>query len=877
MINVRQAWTALLLLSVITWPMSATARDLTRQVQFDIAPQPLSAAVIQFSKQAEVQVLASGQKLNGVSTQGVRGRHSIDEGLRILLGETGFRSRVSANNVILLTPVDTSDPPAPSGEKGGQAANPTVLAQAQSAERPGQPQASPSREKAVQLEGIVVTAQKREERLIDVPLSVAVVTAEDIDRRRFVSAEDYLRGIPGVNQGGQGGLGTAIQIRGIETAPSPYFQNFTSGPSVATYFGETPTTNSAGFAGGSNIDLKVVDVERVEVLRGPQGTAFGSSAMGGVVRTMPQSPRFDRFEGKVAASYSSTADTGGDNYMSQAVINLPLLQDRLAVRAVAYGYEDSGYYRNIARSDPVFLTGVTAQGAGAFAVDQENVGSVSVAGGRLAANFRATNNTRVLFTYLTQRSQVDGQANSTRGNYQQAVLQVAPEHVVRGRPEGVFDTDLDLLSATMDIELRPGTFIATYSRVQTDAQYSSPRTAVVGTQPYSQLGTSNHRGDSGEVRFTSRLDGPWNFLVGVYGERLKDHGSFNFVWYGSLAAMPPTFGRERFLGEQRDTRALKQNAAFGEASWEFLRNVTLTGGARYYDYRRTGRIDNEGAFLGGTSSTDTSVAATGSTFRTNLSYKPNDNSIAYASWSQGFRLGKPQAPLPSGVCDTNGNGILDGTDLPISHTGRVNSDEVDSYELGGRVSALQRRLFFSGAVYRVDWSGIPFRVGAPARPTGCGLVYITNAGRARSEGIEAQVGFSFTRELRVDIGGSITNAKLIEEVPAQRIPAGTRLPGTPKYNANAGVQYEFMVAGHRGFARADAIYLSDFHVNLPATPANRLPAYVKFDISARLAVDGFNVDLFVQNLTNEGNESQDYLYSYRLRPRTIGFQVGYAF
>ncbi|HEX5130532.1 MAG TPA: TonB-dependent receptor, partial [Usitatibacter sp.] len=602
----------------------------------DLPPQSLEDSLKAIARITGTNVLFEPQLVRGKSGGAVKGNLTTEEAVSQALRGTSLEARRSTDNTLILR------------EKGSERAS---------------DKASDSGDAGIQkLDSIRVTAQKRDERLVDVPQSVAVVTAQDIDRRHIVSAEDYLRGIPGVNQVGQGGLGTAIQIRGIETAPYPYFQNFTSGPSVATYFGETPTTNSAGLAGGSNIDLKVVDVERVEVLRGPQGTAFGSSAMGGAVRTIPVAPKLGVFEGSASASYSVTSGTGGDNYSGQAVLNMPLVEDKLALRGVAYHYQDSGYYRNVARSDPAFLAAVTAQGAEAFAQDQDEVGSVRFDGGRIAANYRASDSVKFLFTYLKQRSRLDGQANSTKAGYEQAVLQVAPEHVVRGRPEGVFDTDVDLFSATADIDLRMGSLLATYSRVESNARYSSPRTAQAGNQPYSQLGKSDHNADSGEIRFVSRLDGPWNFLAGLYGENLEDAGSFNFVWYGSLASLPPGFGAARFLGEQRDTRKLRQNAAFGEVSWEILPKLTLTAGARYYDYKRTGRLENEGGpFIGGNTSTTTEVNENGSRYRANLSYKPDDDSIAYVSFAQGFRLGKPQVPLQPGACDTNSDDILDGT------------------------------------------------------------------------------------------------------------------------------------------------------------------------------------------------------------------------
>jgi iron complex outermembrane receptor protein len=173
---------------------------------------------------------------------------------------------------------------------------------------------------------IIVTATRRSENVNDVPISIAVVTAEEISKRGLVSAEDYLRGIPGVNQTSDP-VGSSIIIRGLETSPS--FQNFSSGTTVATYFGETPITNSGGLAANTNVDIKLVDIERIEVLRGPQGTSFGDSSLGGAVRVIPAKPKTDEVEGHFGAGYSYTGGYGGENYMVQGTVNVPVVTDIL--------------------------------------------------------------------------------------------------------------------------------------------------------------------------------------------------------------------------------------------------------------------------------------------------------------------------------------------------------------------------------------------------------------------------------------------------------------------------------------------------------------------------------------------------------------------
>jgi outer membrane receptor protein involved in Fe transport len=300
------------------------------------------------------------------------------------------------------------------------------------------------------LEEVIVTAQKRAQRLTDVPLSVSVVTAGEIDARGLLNSGDYLRGMPGVNQL-DSALNQTIVIRGIESATT--FQNFGSGPTTATYFGETPTTNAAGLFGGTNVDIKLVDVERVEVLRGPQGTAFGNSSLGGAVRTIPVAPKLDRFEGALSGNYSVTADSGGDNHMTQGVANIPLVLDRFAVRATAYQFADSGYYQNRAGSDAAFRAAAAGYGALASSIDEDEVGSYSVKGGRIAALFQATDDLRLTVSYLAQRAEADGVIGSRGSDYRQTEFQVSPEHAIAGRSGGYSNIDIDLANVTMEYAL----------------------------------------------------------------------------------------------------------------------------------------------------------------------------------------------------------------------------------------------------------------------------------------------------------------------------------------------------------------------------------------------------------------------------------------
>lgn len=861
----------------------------------NIEAQGLAPALHLFAKERDIQIVYRSELVGALKTGGAAGELTVEEALVQLLSGTGLTYEQLADEGITIVPVaaggstEAVSPPtrsfwdrfrvaqassSPSQGEGTQRADEDAKVNAPSSQEDG----------GSRVEEIIVTATKRAENIQDVPISIAVVGADDISRRGLVNAEDYLRGIPGVNQV-DSYQGQGVVIRGIETALRT--QNSAAGTTVATYFGETPTTSSAGSSGGSNIDLKLVDIERVEVLRGPQGTAFGSSSMGGAVRTIPVAPKLDRFEGKVAAGYSSTSGTGGDNYNLQAIGNLPLIPDKLAIRATVYQYQDSGFYRNRAGSDAAFQVAVVnPYGAQAFAIDEEEVGDYYVLGGRVAALFQATDDLRFTLSYLSQKTERDSIAVANSGTYEQTLLQVAPENVIRGRTGGVADTDIDIVNTVMEYDLSWADLLATYSFIKSNWVQSSPFGSFGTNYPISYSGPGPHRENVGEIRLATKFDGAWNFLVGLYAEERKDEADYTYLWHGDPATnIFPAFSGQRLIGLFSSRAEVEQRAAFGEASWEFLPGFTLTGGVRAYEYDRTNGTDADGAFYGAAGiHQDLAAKASGENFRSNLSYKLDDYALFYASLSQGFRLGQPSAGLPAGACDVDNNGIVDGTSTTIASTKVVNSDNVDSYELGGKFALLDRRLMLAASVFRMEWSDVPVRVVPPLPPAGCGIGYVTNAGEAVSEGVELEANFQITNTIRVDVGGSWIHAQLAKDAPAVPAVKGNRLPGSAEVNVNLGLQYEFQIAGHEAFVRADSIYVGSFYGNLQESPTTKAGGYVKLDASARVAIRDLSIDLFVNNLTNDDAFTFHWdtattapFYGYRLRPRTIGLRLGYTF
>lgn len=752
------------------------------------------------------------------------------------------------------------------------------LAQAETA----RPQPSPSSQVSVEtsepskakLEEIIVTAQKRTERLQDVPISIAVISSQDIERRGLTGMEDYLRSVPGVNEIEAGAVNNSIIIRGITT--SPEFGSAT----VGHYFDETPITGAA-ITGGS-IDVRPVDIERIEILRGPQGTAFGSASLSGTLRVIPVKPQLDRFGGKLAVSYSDTSGFGSDNSMIQGVVNIPIVEDRFGVRAVGYRYDDSGFYQNIGSNDPALIAIAESFGLGDYVAGyvQDEVGRMLSTGGRLAALWQPTDKLNLSMNFLTQTIEQDGTPVATVGRHEQALMPVDPRDRRRGQVGEVADTELDLLNLVLNYDLGWAALTSVGSWVDSRAVYADSSIPVFGFA--SQEGVSNGKSFTGEVRLASQLEGRFQFLGGVFYANGDTASDFLEHWPGT----PETnlFGTDpQFIFAVTDE--LEERAVFGEVSYDLTEKLTATVGGRYFEYDKSNSTFFEGGAFGVPFGTGVPLnnesSESNSSFKGHLSYEPTKDSLLYASWSEGFRLGFPTAGLPSAACDTDNDGFLDGTNVSIESTKTVNSDFLENYEIGGKFTLFDRRMVVDTAVYHIEWTGLPARTGAEA----CGLAYTANLGEATSEGVEFQASLFVVQGLRLDFGGGYSKAKLTQDVPLQGWVEGDRLPGAPKVNANLAAQYDFDVAGHQAFVRADSFYAGRFYRGIGEVPGTQAGDYIKVDMRAGVVINKLSAEIFVRNLTNEDAFTwrtfdagvNTPFNGYRLRPRTVGIQLGYSF
>ncbi|MCY4563995.1 MAG: TonB-dependent receptor plug domain-containing protein, partial [Gammaproteobacteria bacterium] len=321
------------------------------------------------------------------------------------------------------------------------------------------------------LEEILVTATKRSESVQDVPLAVSAISGEQIAARGFREFSDYLNTLPSVHIEDTGPARNSIKIRGISTG------EFGSPPTVATYFGEVPTTATGQQING-NANPRLVDMERVEVLRGPQGTLFGANALAGAVRLIPAAPDLEEANVEVSGGWSATAHGDDDNTRFEGMLNLPLIEDRLALRVVGYDYQLTGFVDNHFPGNPEFdlsaIFGFVFIGApfppgtivspGVPASTAEDINEEDTSGGRVSLLWRPSEQLDVQLTYVTQDSRMgpgSPDIDSTIGDY-------ANSHGIDHFQEQELGEDLDIANLVIDYSFGDVSLISSTSYTERD-------------------------------------------------------------------------------------------------------------------------------------------------------------------------------------------------------------------------------------------------------------------------------------------------------------------------------------------------------------------------------------------------------------------------
>ncbi len=731
-----------------------------------------------------------------------------------------------------------------------------------------------------ELAEIIVTAQKRSQDIKEVPLSISVLSGDSLQLDHVESYEDITRTMPGVSflSGGGPGLDN-ISIRGISS---------TSGAAtVGIYLDEVPVTVKNNLYSGA-VEPKVFDVDRVEVLRGPQGTLYGSSSMGGTIRFIFNTPDLNQVEGLAAADVSHTSH-GGTNFEATGVLNLPLKQGVAALRLAVDDTTNSGYIDNYSSSGPLLRSGVNSDHTQAA---------------RISLLVKPTENLSITPALYYMRMSTDDTSvfYPSLGLYKQSKIVPEPIRLRFTVPSLTINLGLgwaDLTSVTSYFDQQ---FNRTGDATFYNSEYlgflidSDPILganqvgAQFGALPGPEYSWSKTTQVTQEIRLASRAyaDGelPLSWLTGAYFsnqkfDRLVDDYVFGFDrTFVSLFGYPPQdsalFAGQSFPGDAVALAGLhntdRQYAVFGELGYNFTRQFKATVGLRYSHSTTQFRQEETGYFAGSAPPEfGNNAAFNATTPRFSLTYDPNSSISVYGSIAEGFRLGGAALFVPSDICGAD-LASLGRKAAPTSY----DSDSLWTYEAGAKGRVLDNRLTFSGAGYYTHWNSIQQTINLPT----CGYTLTTNVGDAKIYGTELEVAAKPVPGWTVAASGGTTHATLSSVIAAVGAQPGDRILNTPQWTLTVSSDYVHKLSADTDlFARGVYAWTGKSYGSFnPDDPDHIRPTYGTFDASLGADWATLRVAVYGKNILNSTTIIQhpSLLFleeAYTLRPRTVGLLV----
>ena len=734
-------------------------------------------------------------------------------------------------------------------------------------------------ESADEGETIVVTATKRQTTLLEVPFSINAQTEEDIQRSAATTIEDLSRNVAGLSVQNLGPGQSQVSVRGVSAGQIVRDQPGVK-EQVGVYLDESVISLSL-----FTPDLDLFDLNRVETLRGPQGTLFGSGSVGGTLRYITNQPELGQTSGMVEANLNLVDEDDWGGHL-KGMINLPL-GDRAAIRAVGY-YTQYGGFVDARR-----------EGGG---ID-ENVNDGHRVGGRISIRFEPTDGIVITPRFVYQEIRADGFNRQEVYNlYANPFTTTRPAVTFNEREQFLLldeefrdDTMLADLTMSFDFGAVELTSVSTY--INRDILVGRDASALTGSVsvdlgypaaavllPSNLVDTTDLETFSQEVRLSSSASGPFQWLVGAfysdvdrfYRQRLPTPGydAATDARLGAGTAAATT--RAGFPANSPYAADLpydiRQWAIFGELSYDITDRLTATAGGRYYDFQEERQFISSGLFSNLDNNTD-ETSSSGFSPRFILSYEAADNVRVNAQASKGFRLGGVNDPLNIPLCTGGPNGVDAQT---YGNRPTYEDETLWNYEVG--VRAQRRGLNFAAAAFYTDIKNLQVTADAGT----CSSRVVFNVPSAHTMGIEAEVSAEVADGFNLSINGSILEAEFDSDVTTTAgaiiagIREGNRLPSVPRFQLSANASYEWPVMdGANAFVGASFQHVgarytqpSDQENNprifvhgLPfgGAPANasttvdlRLPSYNYVNLSAGVDWDnGLGVMVYVTNLFDE--------------------------
>ena len=767
--------------------------------------------------------------------------------------------------------------------------------------------AQPVSDDGTVLEEIIVTATRREANVQDIPFNIVALGSDALDTLRITNLSEFTRAVPGLYVANQGPRGSNLMtVRGLNVSSinaSESVGNGTGG-TVATYLGDIPLF----------VDLKMLDLERVEALLGPQGTLYGAGTLGGAIRYLPNRPDPSQTELEVGGRTYALGQSDGIGYDLHGVVNVPLVEDKLALR-VALGYtDDPGFidYNYIVREPGVSDPEPDRNDPAAVAVNLRKVKDADTEQtltGRAALLWNVTDAVTANLTYYYQQQDVGARTVNhdlafDTGRYVAASRFLEPNDK---------KNQLLALELTWDLGFADLTSATGTSKFESHGQRDQTDLLMdfdYGYEDFPQFAayareTQEEDTFSQEVRLVSKDTGRWNWIGGAFYNKFEgkttsqEHTPGIPDWYG----FPPGTPDLEYFAKSDET--FEEMALFGEAGFHFTDAWQVTIGARWFDYDDDLKLQTAFPFFADPpgdvqlSGVRNKTGDNDVIFKFNTSYEFNDDLMSYLTVSEGYRRGGLNSgPLCTGASEGQSFCLTESEVL-------IKPDTTTNYEVGLRSMWLDGRLMVNAAVYYIDWQDIQVQ----SRSATGGVPITVNGSAAESKGIELTSRWSITDHLELAANVTFNDAQLSEDAPGlvDGVDAfeGDRLAGTPEEQGTLLLAYTRPLDnGLTVTADYTLSAVSDVYTKVGLRDnGEALPGWAVHGLSIGLTDGHWSARLYADNLldkyavtsvrrdpsyirrlgTGPGDVVPEQQFASRtyfqsmLRPRTVGLEFNYRF
>jgi outer membrane receptor protein involved in Fe transport len=759
-----------------------------------------------------------------------------------------------------------------------------------------------------ELSEITVTAQRRTENMQDVPIAIQAITGDTLQQLSIENFDDMIKYLPNVTVAGAGPGQNNIYMRGLSVGSTNIVGNGAVGdyPNVAVYLDDQSVQ-----VPGRNLDVYAADIERIEILEGPQGTLFGAGAEAGAVRYITNKPKINVTEGNVNAGYATTAH-GDPSSNADATINLPLIPDTLAVRAVIYNDRRGGYINNVPgtfvrqSSDlGIHYAGYTNNVVGPpSALNSANnnslvgnaINPVTYTGIRAGALWKLNEEWNALLVQSYQNMDAQGVFYVTPQSSGRSPVNLPDLSVQLYNPS--FDKDrFENTALTVNGKIGALNFVysgaylvrhaqqvqdytnyargtyADYYQCLSPAQTGKPAQCYSPSTTWHDMSRDIHQ--SHEVRLSTPDDWRVRAIGGIFWEKQTFHEEADWLYktapgFTAVAPPPGVTSNNPNIRNDNDSffddiiRGYKQRALFASVDFDIVpKTLTFTAGTRYYrfdNFEFGSAVGSFGCYQAGPPPCLASAlnldgenlrnTNKGFRSRANLSWKITPDILVYFTWSQGFR--------PGGFNRTAHYSTALNFTSPLAY----DPDTLTNKELGWKTQWFDHRLEINGAIYQEDWTHVQNIFFDPQAALG-NVAFELNGADYRVRGAEIQLIARVTHELTLT-GASSWNSsnqlnspflkdnagKPITSIPNPYGAAGNSLAESPPFEGNVRARYEFGFGDYHPFAQVGAQHQAHSHSATGFFQNYDQPAFTIYDVSAGIAKDAWTMQVYCENFTD---------------------------